>query len=195
MTVDCVCDGGFLEWVSAWTCSRSCWPCTRGASGAGGVAVIRAGSVLAFCRGFTVRSVAARAVCLESSRWDSGRMANACATGTGEKRERSTAMCSACPTNRSPSGRIHVASRSASTLFLHVVNTSRTDSATARLSLPDAVAIGTAAAYQIVDDPMVEVSELNSSEVMQIRETTLSSDGKWSFPAASVTAVEVQLAA
>jgi hypothetical protein len=50
-------------------------------------------------------------------------------------------------------------------------------------------------AFQIADDPMVEVSELNSSEVMQMREEGLPSDGAWSFPAASVTVVEVELAA
>jgi hypothetical protein len=77
---------------------------------------------------------------------------------------------------------------------LHVVNTSRTDSDSAALSLPGA-AVASATAYQIVDDPMVEISELNSSEVMQVRETILPVNGNWSFPAASVTAVEVKLAA
>jgi alpha-L-arabinofuranosidase len=93
-----------------------------------------------------------------------------------------------------PDGLDVVASRSDNTQFLHVVNTSRTESAAVEMGLAGA-AIGSATAYQIVDDPMVEVSELNSSEVMQIRELSLPADGKWSFPAASVTAVEVKLAA
>jgi alpha-L-arabinofuranosidase len=50
-------------------------------------------------------------------------------------------------------------------VYLHVVNTDRTRSAAAELHLSNG-AIGTATAYQIVDDPMVEISELNSSKVM-----------------------------
>jgi alpha-L-arabinofuranosidase len=93
-----------------------------------------------------------------------------------------------------PDGLDVAASRSANTLFLHVVNTSRTDGASAELSVPGASVVS-AVAHQIVDDPMVEVSELNSDDVMQVREATLPLDGNWSFPAASVTAVEVKLAA
>jgi hypothetical protein len=55
--------------------------------------------------------------------------------------------------------------------------------------------LGTATAHQIVDDPMVEVSELNDSAVMQIRQTTLPQSGEWTFPAASVTAVQIDMAA
>jgi hypothetical protein len=66
----------------------------------------------------------------------------------------------------------------------------RTDGASAELSLPGA-SIASAIAHQIVDDPMVEVSELNCDDVMQVREATLPSNGNWSFPAASVSAVEV----
>jgi alpha-L-arabinofuranosidase len=93
-----------------------------------------------------------------------------------------------------PDGLDVVASLTGKKLYLHVVNTDRTRSATAELRLPDAT-IDTAVAYQIVDDPTVEVSELNSSDVMQSRQDALPSDGKWSFPAASVTAVEIELAA
>jgi len=93
-----------------------------------------------------------------------------------------------------PEGLDVVASRADNKLFLHVVNTDRTRSATAELRLPGA-SIDTAIAHQIADDPMVEVSELNSSEVMQSKQVALPSDGKWSFPAASVTAVEIELAA
>jgi alpha-N-arabinofuranosidase len=95
---------------------------------------------------------------------------------------------------RCPEGLDVVASRTDGKLFLHVVNTDQNRSATAELKLSDA-AVEKAIAYQIVDDPMVEVSELNSSSVMQIIKGVLPSDGKWSFPAASVTAVEVELAA
>jgi hypothetical protein len=50
-------------------------------------------------------------------------------------------------------------------------------------------------AFTITDDPMVEVSELNSDSVMQIVERELSPQKAWEFPAASVTAVDVRLAA
>ena len=93
-----------------------------------------------------------------------------------------------------PDGLDVVASRTGEKVFLHVVNTDRTRSASAELRLSDG-AIGSATAHQIVDDPMVEVSELNSSHVMQAKQKALSADGKWSFPAASVTAVEIELAA
>jgi len=87
-----------------------------------------------------------------------------------------------------------VASRSDRKLFLHVVNTDRTQSTLAELRLRGAT-IEAATAHQIVDDPMVEVSELNCSEVMRTRKELLPAEGKWSFPPASVTAVEVELAA
>ena len=87
-----------------------------------------------------------------------------------------------------------VASRADGKVFLHVVNTDRARSATAELRLSDGSIVG-AVAHQIADDPMIEISELNSSEVMQIKQAALPSDGKWSFPAASVTAVEIELAA
>jgi hypothetical protein len=85
-----------------------------------------------------------------------------------------------------------VASRSEETLFLHVVNTNRTRSAVAELQLPNAAFAGVTG-HQIVDDPMTEVSELNSADVMQITQTKLPSSGKWSFPAASVTVIEIKL--
>lgn len=93
-----------------------------------------------------------------------------------------------------PEGLDVVASRDDNRLYLHVVNTSRTASAAADVSLAGE-AIARATARQIVDDPMVEVSELNSSDVMRVHEKQLSTDGRWTFPAASVTAVEIELAA
>jgi alpha-N-arabinofuranosidase len=93
-----------------------------------------------------------------------------------------------------PDGLDVVASLAGKKLCLHVVNTDNTRSADVELRLPSA-AIERAVAHQIVDDPMVEVSELNSSDVMQIKESVLASNGNWSFPPASVTAVEVEIAA
>jgi alpha-L-arabinofuranosidase len=86
-----------------------------------------------------------------------------------------------------------VASRSDDRLFLHVINTSSTRSATVQLRLSSAT-IARATGHEIADDPMIEVSELNSSDVMQVRQKGLRSDGNWTFPASSVSAVEVELA-
>ena len=93
-----------------------------------------------------------------------------------------------------PDGLDVVASRTGNKLFLHVVNTNRDRSVATRLDLPGAN-IAKATAFEIADDPMIEVSDLNSGEVMQIKERQLAADGAWEFPAASVTAVEVELAA
>jgi hypothetical protein len=87
-----------------------------------------------------------------------------------------------------------VASRSAQTLHLHVVNTNRDLSVTAQLVVP-AARVESSRAFTIADDPMVEVSELNSDAVMQVAERELSPTESWDFPAASVTAIDVQLAA
>jgi alpha-L-arabinofuranosidase len=78
-------------------------------------------------------------------------------------------------------------------VYLHVVNTNRDKSVTARLQLGDAVT-ESATAHVIEDDPMVEVSQLNSDRVMQTVTSALSANDAWSFPAASVTAVVVSLA-
>ena len=87
-----------------------------------------------------------------------------------------------------------VASRTANKLFLHVVNTNRTTAINVKPSLSDGQ-IETATAFEIVDDPTVEVSELNSSEVMQIQERQLRQKGPWQFPPASVSAIEISFAA
>jgi alpha-N-arabinofuranosidase len=93
-----------------------------------------------------------------------------------------------------PEGLDIVASRKERTLFLHVVNTQRDRSVSASLQLPEA-RVAKATAYEIVEEPMTEVSELNSSAVMQIKSRELPTGARWEFPPASVSAVEVELAA
>lgn len=85
-----------------------------------------------------------------------------------------------------------VASIRASKLYLHVANTNRTRDVAARLQVNDG-RIASAKAFQIADNPTVEVSELNSSEVMQIHEHDLTASKVWRLPAASVSAIEVQI--
>ncbi|TWT29345.1 Intracellular exo-alpha-(1-_5)-L-arabinofuranosidase [Posidoniimonas corsicana] len=93
-----------------------------------------------------------------------------------------------------PPGLDVVASRGDDKLYLHVVNTNQNQPVEAVLDLGD-LPTGTAAAHQIADDPMVEVSHLNSDRVMQIKKRELQPGQPWKFPAASVTAVEVSLPA
>jgi len=93
-----------------------------------------------------------------------------------------------------PDGLDVVASRTENTAYLHVVNTRRDRSITANLRIAGA-RVERAMAYEIADDPMVEVSDLNSTAVMQIRKKELPGEGAWQFPAASVTAVEVEVTA
>jgi alpha-N-arabinofuranosidase len=92
-----------------------------------------------------------------------------------------------------PDGLDVVASRRGQTLFLHVVNTHRTRSMRTQLSVEDGRITG-GRVFQIADDSMVEISHLNSAQVMMMLEKPLPHDGVWDFPAASVSAVEVELA-
>jgi hypothetical protein len=93
-----------------------------------------------------------------------------------------------------PEGLDVAASRTGDRLFLHVANTRRDRSARARLALPAGSRVQCATAFEIADDPMTELWDGNSGDVMQVRERKLAADGAWEFPAASVTAVEVELA-
>ena len=93
-----------------------------------------------------------------------------------------------------PDGLDVVASRTGGKLFLHVVNTRRDASVAADLRVPGAK-IKAATVFEIADEPMVEVSNLNSGTVMQIKKRELSGEDAWKFPAASVSAIEVELEA
>jgi hypothetical protein len=48
--------------------------------------------------------------------------------------------------------------------------------------------------FEITADPTVEVSYLNSGDVMKTVERPMTADGTWEFPAASVSAVELEIA-
>lgn len=78
-------------------------------------------------------------------------------------------------------------------LFLHVVNTARDKSSTIKFRLPTGE-IKAATAFTLADDPMVELSHLNADRVMQVARRELPGSGEWTFPAASVSAVEIELA-
>ena len=65
-----------------------------------------------------------------------------------------------------------VASRTDNKVFLHVVNTRQKDAVDVALNLGDAKIVA-ANSFEITDDPMVEVSDLNDRDVMQVNKREL----------------------
>jgi alpha-N-arabinofuranosidase len=94
--------------------------------------------------------------------------------------------------SRAPDGLDVVASRQDDTIFLHTANVNRTRPVRVRLQV-EGRTISRGRVFQIVDNPVVEVSPLNSADVMKLVEKPLPSDAVWEFPAASVSAVELKL--
>jgi len=95
--------------------------------------------------------------------------------------------------NRAPDGLDIVGSRSGDTIFLHVVNTRRTRAVKASFQV-EGLGIRSGRVLEIADDPLVEVTYLNSAEVMRVVEKPIGQPAVWEFPAASVSAVELNLA-
>jgi len=93
-----------------------------------------------------------------------------------------------------PDGLDVVASRRGNTVFLHVANTRRTASVKATLHVAGH-SIRAGKVFEIRADSTVELSYLNSGDVMQTVERPMTADGTWEFPAASVSAVELEIAA
>jgi alpha-L-arabinofuranosidase len=86
-----------------------------------------------------------------------------------------------------------VASRRENTVFLHVANTQRTKSVAAALRVAGST-VRRGRVFEIAEDPIVELSYLNSADVMKTVEQPLSAEAIWTFPAASVSAVELEIA-
>jgi alpha-L-arabinofuranosidase len=93
-----------------------------------------------------------------------------------------------------PDGLDVVASRRAETLYLHVANTQRTRSVSATIRAGEH-AIRGGRVFEITADPEVELSYLNSGEVMKTVQKPFTRDGVWEFPAASVSALELEIGA
>jgi len=93
-----------------------------------------------------------------------------------------------------PEGLDIVASRRDNTVFLHVANTQRTKPVRAALRIGRST-IRRGRVLEIAEDSTVELSYLNSGEVMKVVEKPLSPDTVWEFPAASVSAVELEIVA
>ena len=91
-----------------------------------------------------------------------------------------------------PDGLDVVASRRGDTVYLHVANTRRTRALTATIQIAGHV-VRSGRVFEIAEDPTVEVSYLNDADVMRPREKPFARDGAWEFPAASVSALELQI--
>ena len=85
------------------------------------------------------------------------------------------------------------ASRTGSRIFLHVVNTSLTQTVQAKLEI-SGLKITSGKVHEIAPEPFSEIDETRS-ELFSPVERTLPAGGKWSFPPASVSAVELITAA
>lgn len=83
------------------------------------------------------------------------------------------------------------ASRTGDRLFLHVVNTHRVRDVTTALGVAG-MRLGAGRVYTLAADPEAEVIE-TEPDVVARREADLADDGRATFPAASVSAVEVEI--
>lgn len=84
------------------------------------------------------------------------------------------------------------ASRTGNRLFLHVINTHRTRSVPSLLRV-NGKKILSGRVFSIALDPAYEVFEYKP-EVTNPKGSTVPESGEWSFPAASVSAVELDIA-
>ena len=93
--------------------------------------------------------------------------------------------------NNVPDGLDVTASRSPDRIYLHVVNTNRDRSVTARLRVEE-MKIKSGQVFEMAGDPEYEVIETHPDEIVPV-EKNLPVSGRWTFPAASVSAVELDV--
>jgi len=91
-----------------------------------------------------------------------------------------------------PSGLDVTASRTGRRVFLHVVNTRRTRSVSARLQV-NGMRIVSGKVFEIAANPEFEVMETHPDALSPV-ERELPQSAEWRFPAASVSVVELRLA-
>jgi hypothetical protein len=92
-----------------------------------------------------------------------------------------------------PDGLDVVASRRGNTVCLHVANTQRAKPVTAALQVAGST-IRRGRVFEIAEDSTVELSYLNTGDVMKTVEKPMSAGAVWEFPAASVSAMELEIA-
>jgi alpha-N-arabinofuranosidase len=83
------------------------------------------------------------------------------------------------------------ASRTGKTFYLHVVNTHRTTAVSAEIRLGE-YGIQSARVWEIAAPPELEIMEHNAAALAP-REKAVPPDLRWTFPAASVSAVEIRV--
>ncbi len=97
----------------------------------------------------------------------------------------------ACTVTSAPEGLDVTASRTGNRVFLHVVNGNRQRDVTAKLSFPQHRG-RSGRAFALAADPEAEIIQ-TEPDVVRLTEKPLPPDAPWTFPAASVTAVEVEI--
>ncbi|MFQ5807556.1 MAG: alpha-L-arabinofuranosidase C-terminal domain-containing protein [Phycisphaerae bacterium] len=90
-----------------------------------------------------------------------------------------------------PDGLDVTASRTGQRVYLHVVNTERTRTAKAALRV-EGQAVASGRVFTLVADPEFEVFE-HRPDMLSPVEQALPASGKWTFPPASVSAVELEV--
>ncbi len=93
---------------------------------------------------------------------------------------------------RAPSDLDITASRTGDRIWLHVANTNRTLPVRAAVHISGRRILG-GKVYEITADPMVEIDRSNA-HLLRPKEKTLPAGGEWTFPPASVSAVECRTA-
>jgi hypothetical protein len=93
--------------------------------------------------------------------------------------------------DNAPDGLDVTASRSGNRIYLHVVNTNRDRSVAAAIRV-DKMRIRSGRVFEMAGDPEYEVIETQPDEVVTV-EKNLPGDGLWTFPGASVSAVELDV--
>jgi len=83
------------------------------------------------------------------------------------------------------------ASRTGNRIYLHVVNTDRNRSATSLLNIEGQSVVG-GRVFEMAGDPECEIIQTNPRPVMPV-EKQLPKDLRWTFPRASVSAVELDI--
>jgi alpha-N-arabinofuranosidase len=90
-----------------------------------------------------------------------------------------------------PDGLDVTASRRDNRVFLHVVNTSRDRSVSASFDI-GGLSVRGGRVWEIAADPETEIVQ-SCPDAVEVVEKPLGSDGNWTFPAASVSAVELEV--
>jgi len=93
--------------------------------------------------------------------------------------------------DNAPEGLDVTASQTGDRIYLHVVNTNRGMSITAQLVVNDNE-IKSGRVFEMAGDPEYEVIETQPDEIAPV-EKSLPPNGRWSFPPASVSAVELDI--